>query len=74
MAYKVFVSVGKGKNRATAGSIPLPTRSRVEQYIKRSPLIRSNTDVQVKIPKGRTIVGKPNRFYKNPLTGKYDRY
>lgn len=44
MAYKVFVSVGKGKNRATAGSIPLPTRSRVEQYIKKSPLINSNTN------------------------------
>jgi hypothetical protein len=74
MAYKVFVSVGKGKNRATEGSIPLPTRSRVERWIKRSSLIRSNTNVQVTTPKGRTIVGKPRRFYKNPLTGKYDRY
>ena len=74
MAYKVFVSVGKGKNRATAGSIPLPTRTRVEQYIRKSPLIRGNTNVQVTLPRGKTVLGKPTRFYKNPLTGKYDRY
>jgi hypothetical protein len=74
MAYKVFVSVGKGKNRATASSIPLPTRSRVEQYIKKSPFVRTNTKVEVRTPAGKSIVGNPRRFYKNPLTGKYDRY
>ena len=47
MAYKVRIEVGKGKNKAITESIALPTKKRVCNYIKRSPLVRSNTKVKV---------------------------
>lgn len=47
MTYKVRIEVGKGKNKAITESIPLPNMDRVCNYIKRSPLVRSNTKVKV---------------------------
>jgi len=72
MAYKVFVEVGKGKNRATEGSTPLPNKQRVCNWIKRSSLVRSNTKVRVTNTRtGKTITGTQGRFCKNPITKKY---
>ena len=47
MAYKVRIEVGKGKNKAVTESIPLRNKKRVCSYIKRSPLVRSNTKIKV---------------------------
>lgn len=47
MTYKVLVEVGKGKNKAVTESIPLPSKDRVCNYIKRNPLVKSNTKVKV---------------------------
>lgn len=47
MAYIVRVEVGKGKNKAITQSISLPNKKRVCNYIKRNPLVRSNTSVKV---------------------------
>lgn len=72
MAYKIFVEVGKGKNKSTAGSTPLPNKSRVEKWIKRSPFIKSNTKIKVEnTSTGKTTIGTQGRFYKNPITKKF---
>lgn len=47
MGYKVFISTGKGKNYASTGSIELPTKERVSNYIKRNPLGNYKTKVSV---------------------------
>lgn len=47
MGYKVFISSGSGKNRATMGSIELPTKQRVAEYVKRNPLGTYKTKVRV---------------------------
>ena len=63
MAYKVRIEVGKGKNRAVTESIPLPNKQRVCNYIKRSPLVRSNTKVKVKnLRTGKVEVGTQSKF------------
>lgn len=72
MAYKIFVEVGKGKNKSTSGSTPLPNKSRVENWIRRSPLIRSNTKIKVTNTRtGKITTGTQGRFYKNPTTNKF---
>jgi len=72
MAYKIFVEVGKGKNKSTAGSIPLPNKSRVENWIRKSPLVRSNTKIKVTNTRtGKITTGNERRFYKNPITNKF---
>jgi len=72
MAYKVFVEVGRGKNRATMRSVPLKTKQKVFDYIKRNPLVRSNTKVKVTNTRtGKTIIATQGRFSKNPVTKKY---
>jgi len=48
MAYKVLISVGSGKNKATAGSVSLPNKERVASYVKRSPLGNYKTQIKVK--------------------------
>lgn len=48
MAYIIKGSAGKGKNKATVGSIPLPNKERVRNYLKRSPLGNSNTEFTVR--------------------------
>jgi hypothetical protein len=49
MTWKVRVETGKGtKNHAVMESIPLPNRKRVCAFIKRNPMVRSNTIVKVK--------------------------
>jgi len=63
MAYRVRIEVGKGKNRAVTESISLPNKQRVCNYIKRSPLVRSNTKVRVKnLRTGKVNVGTQSKF------------
>jgi len=62
MAYKVRIEVGKGKNKAVTESIPLP-KKRVCNYIKRSPLVRSNTKIKVTNLRNKKItIGNENKF------------
>lgn len=63
MAYKVRIEVGKGKNHSVTESIPLPNKKRVCSYIKRSPLVKSNTQVKVKnLRTGKTTIGTQSKF------------
>mgnify|MGYP001596339395 CR=1 FL=1 len=63
MSYKVRVEVGKGKNKAVTQSIPLPNQKRVCNYIKRSPLVKSNTNVKVTNNKtGKVQIGTQGKF------------
>lgn len=72
MSYKVFVEVGKGKNRSTSGSVSLSNKQKVSNWIKKSPFVRSNTNVKVtNLKTGKTITATRGRFYKNPITKKY---
>ena len=72
MAYKVFIATGKGKNMATMGSIPLPNKMRVERYIRRNPMVKSNTKIQVTNTRTKkTITATKGRFTMNPFTKKY---
>ena len=72
MTYKVFIEVGKGKKKATMGSIPLSNKEKVSNYIKRNPLVRSNTKIEVKnIRTGKVIKATQGRFFKNPITKEY---
>jgi len=62
MSYKVRIEVGKGKNRAVTESIPIP-KKKVCGYIKRSPLVKSNTKVRVtNLLTHRTTIGTQGRF------------
>ena len=62
MAYKVRIEVGKGKNKAVTESIPL-SKTRVCNYIKRSPLVKSNTRVKVTDLKTKKVtIGTQSRF------------
>jgi hypothetical protein len=62
MTYKVRVEVGKGKNKAVTESIPL-NKSRVCNYIKRNPLVKSNTKVKViNLSNEKVIVGTQSKF------------
>lgn len=66
MGYKVFISVGKGKNRTTMGSIELPNKQRVSDYIKKNPLGNYKTKVRVTDTITKEVkTGKKIRFY-NP--------
>lgn len=63
MPYKVRIEVGKGKNKAVTESIPLPNKKRVCNYIRRSPLVKSNTKIKVKnLRNNKTITGTEGRF------------
>ena len=64
MKYIVKVKVKTRSGIARSQSIPLSSKKMVEQYIKTSPMIRSNTNVEVvdKIT-GKIIKGKRARFY-----------
>ena len=62
MPYKVRVEVGKGKNKAVTESIPL-LKKRVCSYIKRNPLVKSNTKVKVtNTQTGKTQIGTQSKF------------
>ena len=62
MTYKVRVEVGKGKNKAITESIPL-NKSRVCNYIKRNPLVKSNTKIKVtNIQTGKSQIGTQSKF------------
>jgi hypothetical protein len=62
MSYKVRIEVGKGKNRTVTESIPL-SKKRVCSYIKRSPLVKSNTRVKVtNLKTHRTTTGTQGKF------------
>ena len=63
MAYKVRIEVGKGKNKTVTESISLPTKKRVCNYIKRSPLVRSNTKVKVtNLRTNKSTIGTQSKF------------
>jgi len=63
MSYKVRVEVGKGKNKAITESIPLPSKKRVCNYIKRNPLVKSNTKVKVtNTSTKKVIIGSQSKF------------
>ena len=63
MAFKVSIKVGKGKNRSVMESIPLPNKKRVCEFIKRNPLVKSNTNIKVRntLTK-KTTTGKRAKF------------
>jgi hypothetical protein len=62
MTYKVRIEVGKGKNKAITESIPL-NKARVCNYIKRSPLVKSNTKVKVtNVRTGKILIGTQYKF------------
>ncbi|MCX6748482.1 MAG: hypothetical protein NT076_02660 [Candidatus Pacearchaeota archaeon] len=63
MSYKVRVEVGKGKNKSVTESIPLPSKKRVCGYIKKNPLVKSNTNVRVtNLSNGKVTTGKQSKF------------
>jgi hypothetical protein len=64
MSYKVFIQSGQGKNKSTSGSIPLPNKQRVSNYVKRSPIGNSRSKVSVTNTRtGKTKTGKKYTFY-----------
>lgn len=72
MTYIVKIKVGKGKDMARTQSVPLPNKSRVERYIKRSPLVKSNTKIIVtNTTSKKTVTGTEGKFLRNPFTKKY---
>ena len=63
MAYKVRIEIGKGKNRSVSESISLPNRKRVCNFIKRSPFVKSNTNIKVtNLKTKKVLTGKQSRF------------
>ena len=73
MSYIVRIEVGKGKNKAVSQSIPLPNKKRVENFIKRSPLVKSNTKIKLKNTRTKKITtGTIGKFIKNPISKKYN--
>jgi hypothetical protein len=47
MSYIVKVNKGYGMNKIRTQSIPLPTKERVRLYVRRNPLIKSSTKVEI---------------------------
>lgn len=63
MSYTVSVKVGKGFNRSTSQSIPLPNKDRVVNYIKNNPMIKSNTNIELKNNTNKELItGKRAKF------------
>ncbi len=63
MAFKVRIVVGRGKNRSVSESIPLPNKQRVCNFIRRSPLVRSNTNIKVtNLRTKKVMTGKEAKF------------
>jgi len=63
MAYIVKVETGKGKNKSVSQSIPLPNQKRVCNWIKRNPMVKSNTNIKVTNTRTKkTSAGKESRF------------
>ena len=72
MAFIVKIKVGKGKNITRTQSIPLPNKDRVCRYVRKSPLVKSNTNIRVTNTKTKkTVTGKQGKFWKNPFTKKF---
>ncbi|MEK6881276.1 MAG: hypothetical protein AABY22_16765 [Nanoarchaeota archaeon] len=62
ITYKVFVEVGKGKNKATSGSIPL-SKQKVCNWIKKNSIVRTNTKIRVtNINNKKMITGTQSTF------------
>lgn len=65
MPYEVFIEVGKGKNRATMGSIPLKSKQAVTNYVRRNPLGNYKTPVKVTNTRtNKTITKSKIYFYR----------
>ena len=72
MAYKVTIKTGSGKNQSKSGSISLPNKQRVVNYIKRSPIASSKSRICVKnTVTGKTMCGDTFKFSKNVVTKKF---
>lgn len=70
MAYVVKVKVRTRGGIAKSQSIPLPSKERVERYIRLSPMIRANTNIRVVNTRTKkTVEGQRAKFYS--LLGKY---
>ena len=71
MGYRVFIEVGKGKNRATSGSTLLKTKSDVRRWIKVHPLGNYKTPCKVTNEKtGKSITNSKNYFMLTHWGGK----
>jgi gentisate 1,2-dioxygenase len=67
MGYKVIISTGQGKYRARTGSLVLPNKESVAQYVKRSPLGNYKTKITVEdVSSGKIMTGRKIRF-QNPV-------
>jgi hypothetical protein len=65
MGYKAFIQTGSIKNKtyASAGSIVLPTKQRLSDYVRRSPIGNSKTKVRVINTKtGKESIGSKLHF------------
>ena len=72
MAYKVTIKTGSGKNQSRSGSLSLPNKQRVVNYIKRSPIANSRSKICVKnTVTGKMMCGDTFRFSKNAVTKKF---
>ena len=68
MTYKVRIESGKGKNQSITESIPLPNKQRVCNYIKRSPLVKSNTKIKVtNLQTKKVSIGTQSKFCRRML-------
>ena len=64
MGYKVFISSGRGKNKSTMGSVELPTKERVSEYVKRNSLGTSSTKIRVtNVSTGQVLRARKRHFY-----------
>jgi len=66
MAYKVLIQTGKGKNLARSGSIPLKTKKDVSRWVKKSPLGKWNTKIEViNLRTKKVITGVKSKFMRS---------
>lgn len=67
MGYKVLISAGKGKNYAQQGSIVLPDKIKVSNYIKRSIVGNKNSRVEVLDTETKKILTGNKLRFNNPM-------
>lgn len=71
MAYLVKIKTGSGKDKCRSGSIPLPNKQRIINYIKRSSLVNPSSRICVENTRtGKTICGDSFKFSKD-IKGKF---
>lgn len=71
MGYRVFIEVGKGKNKATSGSTLLKRKSDVTNWVKHHPLGNYKTQCKVtNVRTGKSITNSKNYFMLTHWGGK----